>query len=325
MKVLILGTGSVGQRHMRNLASLAPGIRFVVARETGAPNPVTDAFAAEVFPSIPAALREAPDFSVIATPPACHREALEWLVRSRVPFYVEKPVAASMDGLRPLLEQARAAGLVTLVGCNLRFLPSLVKLRRLLQDGACGRIVRAHLECGQWLPDWRPAADYRKSYAARRDLGGGVLLDLIHEVDMARWLFGEFERVDAHHGHFSDLEIETDDAACVLLSRRGGPVVSLALDYVARHPIRQYRVVGALGTLEWDLPGRRLRHFRAGEGWREVPTEAADFDLEGTYLAAMRHFLRCLEDKTPTSQPFAEGLASLSLALEAAGLSEAAA
>lgn len=319
MKVLILGTGSIGQRHMRNLASLIPGIRFLVVRENGSPNPVTRAFAAEIFATIPAALREAPDMAVIATPSACHQEALELLIRSKVPFYVEKPVATAADSLHALLEQTEASGLVTMAGCNLRFLPSLQAMRKLIQEGACGRIVRAHLECGQWLPDWRPAADYRQSYSARRRMGGGVLLDLIHEIDMVRWLFGEFDRVDAHYGHFSDLEIETEDVACVLLSRREGPVVSVALDYVARHPVRQYRVIGTRGTLEWDLPTPLLRHFVPGEGWRVIATDSKDFDVADTYLNAMRQFLQCVESGKPSSQPLSEGIASLSLALRAAG------
>lgn len=323
MKALILGIGSAGQRHMRNLASLVPGVRFLAVRKDGAPNAATRKFSAEVFATIPAALREAPDMAVVATPSACHREALELLVRAKVPFYVEKPVATSAEGLRALLAQADAAGLATTVGCNLRHLPSLQTMRKLIHEGVCGRIVRAHLECGQWLPDWRPATDYRQSYSARRRLGGGVLLDLIHEIDIARWFFGEFDRVDAHHGRFSDLEIETEDVACVLLSRREGPVVTVALDYVARSPVRQYRVIGTQGTLEWDLPARLLRRFVPGEGWRALSTDPKDFDVAETYLEAMRQFLQCVKDGKPSSQPLSEGVATLSLALRAAGAREA--
>ncbi len=276
-------------------------------------------FSVEVFATIQAALREAPSLAIVATPSACHREALEILVRSKVPFYVEKPVATTMEGLPALLERTDVTEPVTMVGCNLRFLPSLQTVQKLIREGACGRIVRAHLECGQWLPDWRPTVDYRQSYSARRHLGGGVLMDLIHEIDMVRWFFGEFDRVDAHHGRLSDLEIETEDVACILLSRREGPIVTVALDYVARHPVRQYRIIGTQGTIEWDLPARLLRRFVPGEGWLVVQTDPKDFDVAGTYLEAMRQFLQCVETGKPSSQPLSEGVASLGLALRAAG------
>ena len=79
----------------------------------------------------------------------------------------------------------------TQVGCNLRFLPSLQRLKDLIAQGVIGRIVRASFEAGQWLPDWRPRQDYRKSYSADPDSGGGVLFDLIHEIDAAYWILGD--------------------------------------------------------------------------------------------------------------------------------------
>lgn len=305
----------MGRRHMGILAELLPGIRFSVVREGRNPNAATTEFNASVAASLEIALAEKPDFAVVATPPSCHRQALRELVAARVPFYVEKPVAESLTDLEDIAKEADAASLVTFVGCNLRFLPSLGALRRLISARACGEVVRAHFECGQWLPDWRPDRDYRSSYSAKRSLGGGVHLDLIHELDMALWLLGDFPEADVRRGRFSRLEIDSDDVACLLLSRPGGPVVTIALDYVARPPIRQYRVVGTEGTLEWDLHSRTLRRSVPGGGWSDIETEADAFDVRRTYARALAEFVDCILKGKPSPQPLSDGIAALRLAL----------
>jgi len=202
---------------------------------------------------------------------------------------------------------------VTLSGCNLRFLPSLMAARKLLHDGAIGRVVRASLQTGQWLPDWRPASDYRASYSASPDLGGGVVLDLVHELDAARWLLGEFDSITALGGHRSSLEIASEDAAVIAMTRVNGPVVAIGLDYVARAPVRRYEFFGEKGTLVWDLPARRLE-IVAGEA-KAPALDATAFDVSLTYLAAMREFVECVRDSRVSSQDLREGLRSAALAI----------
>jgi hypothetical protein len=323
MRALIAGFGSIGQRQARNLQLLRPDVQLTLLRRKSSAAQAAPAGARVVY-DLETALASKPDLAVIATPSHLHLMVLEPLLRAGIPCYVEKPVvvnAAQAEALQGLLGGLPSPSL-TLVGCNLRFLPSLMRLRELLDRGAVGKTVRASLEVGQWLPDWRPAQDYRASYSAHADRGGGVILDLIHELDQARWLFGEPDAVHALAGKFSSLQIQAEDTACVLLGYRGGPVVTVSLDYVSRRPVRRYLAVGESGTLIWDLGARRLELVRA-DGGETIDCGPQGFGIAQTYVTALTEFLDCVEGRHASSQDIADGLRSARLALrvkQAAGL-----
>lgn len=270
---------------------------------------------AVVVGSFADAVAASPALAVIATPSVFHFEALQALLPAQVACYVEKPVVtteAQVEQLELLL-----AGMTrvptTMAGCNLRFLPSLKMARQLIRDGVLGRPVRASFQVGQWLPDWRPVQDYRQSYSASRDAGGGVVLDLIHELDAARFLFGEFEQIFSLGGRYSRLEIESEDSAAIILGRPHGPVVSLGLDYVSQTAIRRYDIIGDEGSLVWDLPARTLMLLRKDQ-WEVVTADPADFDVSATYIEAMQEFLCAIEGSRSSSQDIVDGMRSARLA-----------
>lgn len=312
--VLVVGTGSIGRRHVASLRHLLPDSRFVFLRRQAQADAYSEGVGARVVASLDEAMAAKPSFAVIAAPSARHAELILPLLAAGIPMYIEKPVVTDRAQLEAVELAADAAPhVVTLSGCNLRFLPSLIAARGLLHGGAIGRVVRASLQTGQWLPDWRPASDYRASYSASPDLGGGVVLDLVHELDAARWLLGEFDTITALGGHLSSLEIASEDAAVIAMTRVNGPVVAIGLDYVARVPIRRYEFFGEKGTLTWDLPARRLE-IVAGEA-RAPALDAAAFDVPLTYIAAMREFVECVRDGRVSSQDLREGLRSAALAI----------
>jgi predicted dehydrogenase len=315
MRVLVVGYGSIARRHIQNL-QVAGADEIVVFRPSGRPSdaPAKIRFA----PSIAEAIASQPQLAVVASPSARHMDALSPLLEAGIPCYVEKPPVTTLQDVECLRKLLHLAGPkpVTLSGCNLRFLPSLRRLRELVRSGAIGRPVRATLQAGQWLPDWRPGRDYRTAYSARREAGGGVIFDLIHEIDAARWLFGEFDEVRSLAGRFSELEIATEDTAGILLGRHSGPIVTIGLDYVSRVPVRRYEVVGDRGSLVWDLAARRLNLVAPG-GTTTVDKDAASFDVAATYSAAMREFVSAVQQGVPTSQDLLDGLASNELALRA--------
>lgn len=319
MRALILGTGSIGRRHIASLQTLDPGTEFVLVRRDGRTDDFSAALRARVAGTIAEGIAGQPDLAVIATPSALHAEALLPLVAAGIPFYIEKPVVTSraqLDSLSAALDRAGFSS-PTLAGCNLRFLPSLQRLKASLSEGTAGRVVRASFQAGQWLPDWRPGRDYAKDYSADAARGGGVLLDLVHELDSARWLLGEFDQVRAVCGTFSALDVKADDTAVVLLARTGtGPAVSVGLDYVSRRKVRRYEIVGDQATLVWDLMERRL--VRIGpQGEEPIAVDAAAFDMAPTYVAAMREFVNSVRTRGPTSQDVREGMKSAELAIRA--------
>lgn len=315
MRALIIGTGSIGRRHVESLQALAAGTEFVLLRRGGKTDDYSASLKSTVVGTMAEALDRKPDLAVIATPSALHIDSLLPVIKAAIPFYVEKPVVTTRDQsiavAATLGNRFRAP---TLVGCNLRFLPSLHTLRRLLPDA--GRIVRASFQAGQWLPDWRKGRDYRSDYSADGALGGGVIFDLVHELDAVRWLLGDFTDVRGVGGSFSSLALKSEDTAVLTLGRREGPAVSVGLDYVSRRPVRRYELVGEKATLAWDLPERRLTRGTA-QGVETIDTGPDGFDVAATYRTAMKEFLDAVRSGQPTSQDVHEGLKSADLAIRA--------
>jgi hypothetical protein len=310
---LVVGYGSIARRHVENLQ--ACGIsELTIVRPSGRSSDAPKSL--RFVSSIAEGMETMPDCAVIASPSAAHIESLLPLLNAGVPCYVEKPVAVSAAQVKQLRDLASRVT-VSMTGCNLRFLPSLQRMQKEIAAGAIGEPVRASLQAGQWLPDWRPARDYRETYSAKAAQGGGVIFDLIHEIDAARWLLGDFDQVLAIGGKRSRLEIDAEDVAAILLGRRGaGPVVAIGLDYVARQPVRRHEVIGEEGTLVWDLAAARLSLITA-KGERVLAKDAADFDVGTTYLRAMRAFVNAVQEGKPASPDLADGLAAAELAIRA--------
>jgi predicted dehydrogenase len=328
MRALIVGTGSIGQRHMANLRQLVPQVMFDVLRELPRSGDVTHLShfgekCCSVSTSLEQALGKKPQLMVIANPSAMHLPYLLAAIEKGIPFYAEKPVLTHATDLLVLRKAIQGKKLPpNVVGCNLRFLPSLQQLRQWVQGGHLGHVVRASFEAGQWLPDWRPAQDYRQSYSAQNALGGGVLLDLIHELDAARWLLGDFTSVQAQLYKGSNLEIETEDCACLLLRAQSGPLATVALDYVSRSPVRRYCVVGDQASAEWNLTHKTLTLIPSPNQATLSATcgtvsDPKAFDVPATYACAMQELLYAIDHNTQSTQPLQEGLAALDLVLRA--------
>jgi predicted dehydrogenase len=319
MKALIIGTGSIGKRHIRNLQNLDAVTQFLLLRDKAYEDDFSRSLGAEVVGTMDKALSLKPDFALIATPSCKHMNALAPLIEAHIPVYIEKPVVTTQPDIEQLQSHLNSTQYTApnLVGCNFRFLPSLCKVREVVLSGGLGNIVRANLVVGQWLPDWRPQQDYRQSYSAQSDMGGGVIMDLIHEIDMARWLFGEFDQVRAMTGKFSSLDITSEDTACIILGKiEGPPVVSLSLDYVSRRRVRRYEIVGEEGTLSWDLGEQRLEISRS-QSTERIECGKSAFDVAETYRTAMKEFVDAVHHKRTTSPDIKDGLKSVELALTA--------
>jgi predicted dehydrogenase len=312
-RILVAGTGSIGRRHLANLRRLRPAARFALLRDDARRDGFSDDLRAEVFPSLAEALDWRPDLAVVATPSDRHGEILAGLLDAGIGTFIEKPVVILDEDCRRL--EALAAGPLppTQVGCVLRFLPSLRQVRQWLVDRRIGNVVRATLEVGQWLPDWRPAQDYRHSYSASRARGGGVVFDLVHEIDLACWLLGARTLLGAWGGHASSLEIDAEDVALLALRGAAGELISVQLDYVSRRPLRRLLVVGDQGSVSWDLPGRSCALQRPGCD----DETGIGFDTGATYVAAMEELLQSIETGSATSLSLREGLCATRLAISA--------
>lgn len=286
-RLLVVGLGSIGARHVREARGL--GLEVGVVSRRSSPGEAA-------WGDLSGALRGfRPGAVVIARETAAHAETLAELraVGFTGPVLVEKPLLARLPA--PGEASPDLAGVT--VAYNLRLHPSLVALRERLGDEAA---LTARIHCGSYLPDWRPGQDYRFSASARRASGGGVLTDLSHELDYLLWLFGPWRRVSALGGRLGPLEIDVPDVVEALVETERCAAVSLHLDYLQRVPRREVLVTTATRTLRLDLLAGLLEE--SGRSDQVVPEGA----IARTYPEQLRVWLG-LTDPVDTVDPADRG------------------
>lgn len=311
MKVLVAGFGSIAKRHIRNLLTF-PEIGHVFICTRMSPdwdnieqrNRITFITRLEDCPEV--------DFAVVANQTHDHVRTALFLAERNTPLFLEKPIAASFtEDLQKLLALIQSRKLPTLVAFNLRFLPVIKKIKALLQEGAIGKTFFANLEVGQYLPDWRPQSDYKKSYSALREKGGGVSLDLCHEIDYMCYFFGEPESWKVFKTKVSDLEINTEDLFEGLYRFSNQMLCRVHLDYLEREKRRMIRIVGNKGEIFCDLFAKilTLTTKTKNQTWNE----ASLFDWNEPYISEMKHFINVLSSKESSGIDIRQGALVLRL------------
>jgi predicted dehydrogenase/RimJ/RimL family protein N-acetyltransferase len=303
LRVAVLGQGSIGRRHAALLAEL--GCEVVTY------DPVAGGSAGSEEAALDAA-----DAVVVASPSSEHARQAEACVRRGIPTLVEKPLALDAPHAAGLERLAAGAGVPLAVAMNLRHHPGVRAVRDALPG--IGRPLRAAVWCGSWLPGWRPGTDYRRSYSAQRALGGGILLDAIHEVDELLWLLGPAATVSALLPTVSDLEIDVEDVALLQLELASGVPATVTLDYLDRAYHRGTRVVGADATVAWEWTSEAVV-VSDGEGVRRI---AAPSDVAPTYRDELHAFVQAVRDGRALESPAAEAVGVMAV-IDAARASHA--
>jgi len=311
-RVLIVGYGSIGQRHLRIVRESLPDVTIMVFRHR--PTAAIPDKANLVTSSMNDVLSYAPEAAIIANPAPFHLEVAKALVEMGCHLLIEKPISDKSCSVVDFLEAARAAGVICQVGYNLRYLPSLSRFRDLINERLVGQPLSVRCEIGQYLPNWRPDTDYRTGVSARSDLGGGALLELSHEIDYLRWIFGDVEWVRSWVGNVGDLEINTEDAAHLILGFQSKElnkevIANLNLDFVRHDTTRICTVIGADGSLRWNgLTGVIDTYKPGGNGWDEyvvMPHQRDD-----SYRAQWEDFLTSI---AACKEPLVDGRSGLAV------------
>lgn len=318
MRLVIAGCGSIGGRHARNLRALGDHELLLHDVDERRWQPLARAWRVLGFTDLAEALATSPEAVIVANPTSCHVSTALAAARAGCHLFIEKPLSHSLEGVDELIGLVQGGGLTTLVACNLRFDPGLAAVKTALGKGAIGRLLAMCIQFGSYLPDWRPHEDYRTGYSARKDLGGGVLLDAIHEIDYARWLAGEVTEVSGLMARVGDLAIETEDLALVWLRFASGAVAEIHLDYLNRCYSRSCELLGTQGTLRWDFVSGLAELYRGDRReWQTVGRRPEGCPPDEMYVAEMSHFLRCLEGRESSAQDVAAGGEALAIALAA--------
>lgn len=306
MKALVVGGGSIGGRHLRNLNQLGVESLGLVEPDASRREALVAEIPVSAFARLQDGLAWGPRLVLIATPSHLHIEPALQAARSGAALFVEKPLSHTPAGITELSEIVRSQGLISLVGCNMRFHPGPAKVTELLQDAVLGRILFARIQAGSYLPEWRPNSDYRSNYATQSKTGGGCILDCIHEIDLAQWYLGPIQSVFCWAGKVSSLEIETEDVAALICQHAGGAISEIHLDYVQRTYERGCQIVGELGSIFWDFNAKQVRWYDAtNKNWTAY-TQPESWTPNLMFVDEMKHFLDCMEKKNPTALPIPE-------------------
>ncbi len=306
MKILFIGLGSIGKRHLRLLNEMKPDAEFIAYRSSR--NEKDYPAEVEEYFDIQTALEQDPDIAFITNPTSEHIDYSLKCARNGCHLFIEKPLSHNLDQTDTLQEIVEERNLVTMVGYNLRFHPVINTIKDKISE--LGEVYYARAVSSSYLPGWRPEQDYRESYSAKEELGGGVVLDLSHEIDYLRWIFGDVENIKSVTGQFSHLEIETEDL-CEAIIDFEKITCSLHLDYFRKDPERKIEVIGENGSIIGDLIENEVQVNIEGE--REE-TEKFDIDRDFTYKKELQHFLKKVEQNKETDVDVLEGIKTLELA-----------
>ena len=254
-RILIIGSGSIGSRHLdicRNMFANAE-IKLMHHAQSKAFENIYNSS----LKSISEAIDFKPNLTIVANPAAFHVESAQALAENGSHLLIEKPISINSNDVKKLIQTCQSKNLILQVGYNLRFSASLQKYKEIISSGQIGEVYEIHCRAGQYLPDWRPDTDYRRGVSAQKDLGGGALLELSHEIDYLRWIFGEIRWVSGKLSKESDLEIDVEDTAHFKLGFKEALnsrklVADVRLDFIQKIPVRKCTASGNKANLEWN-------------------------------------------------------------------------
>ena len=294
--VLVVGLGSIGRRHIGIISNIFPKINIIALRHKQCEKEDIKSLGLyKCVTSIDEAIATKPQIAIIANPATKHIETAKALALHGVNIMVEKPISTNSKDAQELVDICNNNNINLAVAYNLRFLPSLICFKQYIQLDLIGKIYSIRSEIGQYLPDWRPESDYRCGVSAKKSSGGGVLLELSHEIDYLGWIFGPISWVKSHTSKQTDLEIDVDDNASIILGFKGNEAIaSLNMDFIRHDATRQCYAIGEKGTLFWNgITGKVSFFSKKNKLWVELFNSSPTRDY--TYSEEIKSFVKSVE------------------------------
>ncbi|MEK9627537.1 MAG: Gfo/Idh/MocA family oxidoreductase [Nitrospinota bacterium] len=314
MNVLVVGTGSIAKRHIQNLQELTEITRIFIYSSRGhLPTDISNNKT-----SIQKSLQNLNDidFAIIANETQKHLSTATVLGQQGIHLFLEKPVSHKIQEAKDFEKVIKTNNIKVFIGYNLRFLGAIQFLKKEIEKGFFGEIFFSQIEVGQYLPDWRPGRNYKEVYSAKKDQGGGVALELSHELDYMMYLFGFPKEWHFFSKKVSNLEIETDDIFEGIFVFQEGQLCNVHLDYLQRSKKRTFKIVGSGGTAVCDLFGKHLVLSKpdfSGEITEKIIEEKSLFDIDKTYKDELKSFINSIKNNSNTATNFNDGLRILKL------------
>ena len=330
-KVLVVGLGSIGIRHVNNLLKNFNNIRIIICtkrkkipKEIGKNNKIT------ILESLDECVEQKPNIAFITNESAYHIPIALKLASKGIDLFIEKPLSDSMKNVKKLEFLIKKKKLVAHLGYNFRFFPPMKKIKQIIEKKTIGRVISIQIENNSYLPDYHPWEDYRKSYAAKKELGGGVVLTQIHDIDFIYWLFGNVKKIISITGKFSDLEISSEDMAVSLIEFKNKVICQMNVSFFQRPYYRNCKIKGTKGTIEWNSDDNHVKLFyNNNKKWKNLEIKKnyrlistgttstiTNKKLNQMYIDEIKYFMSCIEKRDIKKNNIADGIETLKIAMK---------
>jgi len=296
-KIIIIGFGSIGQRHYKNLLALGFKDVYVYDIDRGK----ISGSGLKTIDKLDKKNLEQFNAAFICNPNNKHISAALACARAGCHLFIEKPLSHNFRNINKLQNICRQKKLVTMVGCNMRFHPCLQFIKKYLKQKKLGQIYLIHLQTGLYLPFWRPEQDYRKNYAAKKVSGGGIILDGgVHNFDLLFWLnnFFPVQKYRLIYNKISNLEIETEDCFVASFNFKNKTQASIMGDYLQKPYSWTIKIVGAKGNIIWDFRDNSI--LLVDEKGKKILRQHNNYNTNKMYLDEIGYFMRQVEQKQKT-------------------------
>jgi predicted dehydrogenase len=277
MNALIVGFGSIGKRHFKNCQSLGFNVEiFSKHLKKMKPN------------------RKQYNLILICSKTSDHLRDIKKIRNLSQNFFIEKPLASSVSDAEKIKKVLK--GKKVMIGYTLIFHPLIKEVKEIINKKILGNIFLAQIHAGYFLPFWRKT-DYRKSYSASKKEGGGVALDLIHEINYTQYLFPDsIEKIIGFKGKVSDLKISSDDIAFFGLKQKN-KYLNISLNYLNQTIKRSIRLFGSKGELFCDLIDNSIIITNNKE--KNILDKKIKLDFNSLYIEELKFFAKYIKNNFP--------------------------
>jgi predicted dehydrogenase len=311
LKSLVIGYGSIGQRHVKNLLKIPKMQIIICTKKTDIKFKKRCIF----INSLKKSIQEKPDFALICNNTSEHVKTATILAHAGIDLFIEKPLSNSLNGISLLEKISKNKKLVTMIGCNLRFNSSLLMVKKLLDEQVIGKIYSVHAESGSFFPEWHPYEDYKQSYVSQKKLGGGVILTSIHDIDYLFWFFGKVKEISSFSEKVSNLDINTEDLSSSLLKFQNKILGELHMNIIQKNPSRTCTIIGEKGTIFCSVEANTVKLFDTIKKKWITKMSLKSYNTNQMYIDELNHFMKCVKTRKQTINPISDGIETLKIAL----------
>ena len=313
--ILIIGFGSIGRRHLKIIKNLRPEIKVnLLRRQISLYKVKEQKLINKTFTNIKDALDEGADAAIIASPANLHIEHSIEVLKAKIPVLIEKPISDNLKNCSELKQIMKSNNCLVTVGYVLRHSKILNKFKEIINQTDIGKSLYAEIKCGSYLPDWRKDKDYRESVSAKSSLGGGVLLELSHEINYANWLFGPFKNIKSISINSEHLDINVEDIAKIIAINNNNFLVNIHLDFCSDSNERYCKIYGTLGFINLDFNNHLIKIKKNNS--KETIKIKVDENYNDMYVNQINDFLNCIENNSNPIVTIDDALDTLKLISE---------